>query len=103
MAVSMTTETLAAAARRCEEAEKFIRNEMKKVDGERQSVLGGGWSGPAAQAFSRLVDAWQAEAQKMVQTIEQFHGQLAQTANENVQMEDEQQSMLDKFAGQMGV
>jgi WXG100 family type VII secretion target len=102
MAISMTTETLAAAARRCEEAEKFIRNEMKKVDGERQSALGG-WGGPAAQAFSRLVDAWQGEATKMVQTIEQFHGQLMTTANENVQMEEEQQSMLDKFAGQMGV
>jgi WXG100 family type VII secretion target len=102
MAVSMTTETLAAAARRCEEAEKFIRNEMKKVDSERSSALAG-WAGPAAQAFDRLVNAWQDEATKMVQTIEQFHGQLSSTASENVQMEDEQQSMLDKFAGQMGV
>ena len=39
MAVSMTTETLAAAARRCEEAEKFIRNEMKKVEEPDGSLL----------------------------------------------------------------
>jgi len=102
MAISVTTETLTAAARRCEEANRFIRDQMKKVDGERGQVLGQ-WSGPAANAFGNLVDAWQQEAQKLTQTIENFHNQLAQTADQNVSMEDDQQTMLSNFTSQLGI
>jgi WXG100 family type VII secretion target len=102
MAVSMTTETLLAAAQDCEDANALIRSEMNKVSTERSNALGQ-WSGPAANAFNRLTEAWLGEAKKMTDTVEQFHNQLTGTARENEAMEDEQQSMLDNFSAQMGI
>ena len=100
--ISITTESLMAAARDCEDANRLIRGEMNKVDSERGAALGQ-WSGPAAKAFSNLVDAWLREGKKMTDAVEAFHNQLSSTADENVRMEEEQSSTLSNFSNQLGV
>ena len=104
MAVNaMTVETVTKAANRAAETEQFIKTEMGKVSGERDGLIGSGWVGPAANAFSKTTDALLAEFQEIVNTIRAFHERLSETVDQNVAEVSNQESTFSQFSGKLGV
>ncbi|SDF66868.1 WXG100 family type VII secretion target [Lentzea fradiae] len=87
---------------------KDVNNARNEFDGILRSVqstcetLRGSWDGPAAVAFSKLMERYRENQAKLLNALEVIGEGLAGTAQDMDTREDEQGSAMTGIAGRLG-
>jgi WXG100 family type VII secretion target len=98
--VAMDTETVAQAA-------TDTVNAKLDVDGELDALkalcddLAAGWSGQGAAAFANVMQAWDVEAAKLLDALQDIADNLDSSAAQQAEMDAESQSDFNDFSGEL--
>lgn len=88
--------TLHAAANDTRTAATEVRGEASKVRSAKETVAAR-WQGNASTTFQNVIDAWLADAGKLLEALDAIGDLLDKTANIQRANEEEQDSMFAKF------
>lgn len=92
----MDDATVHQAANDCRSAVDSVTEEVRKIRAAREQVAAR-WQGAASNAFQGVMDAWMAEAGKLMEAMTGIGDLLDKTASTHRTNEEEQNSMFNKF------
>ncbi|HKP44401.1 WXG100 family type VII secretion target [Mycobacterium sp.] len=78
--LGVTPSELVAVAAELESVAEGLRSGLGSLDGEVSGLLGSGWSGEAASAYSGVWQEWHDGASQVVQGLTAMHGLLQEAA-----------------------
>ncbi len=89
---------MAQAAQRLEDAAGTTRGIRTQLQSHKAELLAN-WEGNAARAFDQVFEAFDADFQKVLSTMEEMHGKLVQTRITYERTEEEQTSTVNRVSG----
>jgi WXG100 family type VII secretion target len=94
-------ESMTQAATKVEDASVQIGQHINTLRSEVEQMLGGGWQGEAAGAFSQVHQAFESQANKVNTALKTMHEALVATGRTYGTQEADQTSAIQGLAGQI--
>lgn len=99
--ISKQDQALSRAANLVAEARQELNGQLQQLGGKLQGI-GSQWRGSGAAAFNNVMERWNADAQKIIQSLEAFEDNLEKSESTYTAADDAQSAAFSKLSGRLG-